>query len=63
MKQIYPDLWQTRVEHPFSGVNSHAYLLVQDTGNILFYNSGSRERVSTHPRTGRDNLSVFEPPG
>ncbi|MFB1116054.1 hypothetical protein RF240_08970 [Dickeya dadantii] len=43
MKQIYPDLWQTRVEHPFSGVNSHAYLLVQDTGNILFYNSGSRE--------------------
>jgi glyoxylase-like metal-dependent hydrolase (beta-lactamase superfamily II) len=40
MKQIYPDLWQTGVEHPFRGVSTHAYLLVQDTGNILFYSSG-----------------------
>ena len=39
MKQIYPDLWQTKAEHPFSGVNSHAYLLVQESGNILFYSS------------------------
>jgi len=43
MKQIYPDLWQTRAEHPFSGVTSHAYLLVRETGNILFYNSGLRD--------------------
>lgn len=43
MKQIYPDLWQTSVEHPFPGVTSHAYLLVQDTGNILFYSTGLRE--------------------
>jgi len=43
MKQIFPDLWQTRAEHPFAGVNSHAYLYVRDTGNILFYNSGLRE--------------------
>ncbi len=43
MKQIYPDLWQTRAEHPFFGVTSHAYLLVRDTGNILFYSSGLRE--------------------
>lgn len=43
MKQIYPDLWQTRAEHPFSGVSSHAYLLVQDTGNILFYSSGLQD--------------------
>lgn len=43
MKQIYPDLWQTRAEHPFAGVTSHAYLLVRETGNILFYNSGIRE--------------------
>jgi glyoxylase-like metal-dependent hydrolase (beta-lactamase superfamily II) len=40
MKQIYTDLWQTSVEHPFSGVSTHAYLLVQDTGNVLFYNTG-----------------------
>ena len=43
MKRIYPDLWQTRAEHPFAGVTSHAYLLVRDTGNILFYSSGLRE--------------------
>lgn len=43
MQQIYPDLWQTRVEHPFSGVSTHAYLLVQDTGNILFYNTGLQQ--------------------
>lgn len=40
MKQIYPDLWQTRAEHPFHGVTTHAYLLVRDAGNILFYSSG-----------------------
>jgi glyoxylase-like metal-dependent hydrolase (beta-lactamase superfamily II) len=39
MKQIYPNLWQTHREHQFPGVTSHAYLLVQDTGNILFYSS------------------------
>ena len=43
MKQIYPDLWQTRAEHPFFGVTSHAYLLVRDTGNILLYSSGLHE--------------------
>ncbi|ARM16101.1 MULTISPECIES: MBL fold metallo-hydrolase [Rhizobium] len=43
MKQIYPDLWQTRAEHPFSGVSSHAYLLIRETGNILFYSSGVPE--------------------
>ena len=40
MKQIFPDLWQTHAEHPFAGVTSHAYLLVRDTGNVLFYSSG-----------------------
>ena len=43
MKQIFPDLWQTRAEHPFAGVTSHAYLLVRDTGNILFYSSGLKD--------------------
>jgi glyoxylase-like metal-dependent hydrolase (beta-lactamase superfamily II) len=43
MKQIFPDLWQTRAEHPFTGVTSHAYLLVRDTGNILLYSSGLRD--------------------
>ncbi len=43
MRQIYPDLWQTRAEHPFPGVTTHAYLLVRHTGNVLFYSSGQRE--------------------
>ncbi|WP_119460603.1 MBL fold metallo-hydrolase [Rhodospirillaceae bacterium SYSU D60014] len=43
MKQIYPDLWQTDPEHPFPGsprVSTHAYLLLRNGGNVLFYSSG-----------------------
>jgi hydroxyacylglutathione hydrolase len=40
MKEIFSDLWQTRAEHPFHGVTTHAYLLVRGVGNILFYSSG-----------------------
>jgi glyoxylase-like metal-dependent hydrolase (beta-lactamase superfamily II) len=43
MKQIFPDLWQSRSEHPFAGVTSHAYLLVRETGNILLYSTGLRD--------------------
>jgi hydroxyacylglutathione hydrolase len=43
VKQIYPDLWQTRAEHPFRGVTSHAYLFVRENGNVLFYSSGLQE--------------------
>lgn len=40
MKQLYQDLWQTEVFHPFPGLNSHAYFLRCDEGNVLFYNTG-----------------------
>ena len=40
MKQIYPDLWQTNPEHPFPQLTTHAYLLVRNKGNVLFYSSG-----------------------
>ncbi|MDO5638748.1 MAG: MBL fold metallo-hydrolase [Neisseria sp.] len=43
MKQIFPDLWQTPTEHPFPGVNTHAYLLTQENGNILFYSASLRQ--------------------
>jgi hypothetical protein len=43
VKQIYPDLWQTGAEHPFPGLTTHAYLLVRDAGNVLFYSSGQKE--------------------
>lgn len=39
MKQIYPDLWQTEAEHPFPSLTTHAYLLVREDGNVLFYSS------------------------
>lgn len=40
MRQLYPDLWQTRADNPIPGapeVNTHAYLLTRDGGNLLFY--------------------------
>jgi hydroxyacylglutathione hydrolase len=40
MKQIYPDLWQTHLEHPFPNLTTHAYLLVRREGNVLFYSTG-----------------------
>jgi hypothetical protein len=40
MRQIYPDLWQTTPEHPFGEhMSTHAYLLLRDEGNVLFYSS------------------------
>ncbi len=41
MKQLYENLWQTCVEHPFSGLNTHAYFLQQTSGNLLFYNTSN----------------------
>lgn len=43
MKQLYPDLWQTKVEHPFAGLNTHAYFLKTRKGNVLFYNTGNEQ--------------------
>ncbi|WP_019140570.1 MBL fold metallo-hydrolase [Noviherbaspirillum massiliense] len=45
MKQIFPDLWQTKNEHPFPGVQSNAYLLTRDGGNILFYGTGAKDEI------------------
>src|SRR5215510_7683832 len=42
MKQIYPDLWVTEPEHPLPELPDlmmHAYLLVRQTGNVLFCRS------------------------
>jgi hydroxyacylglutathione hydrolase len=52
MKQLLPDLWETREEHPFHGVTTHAYLLTQDNGNALFYSTGIREELLEIQRLG-----------
>lgn len=38
MKQLYPDLWQTRL-YKSRMLSSYAYLLQHPDGNILFYNT------------------------
>jgi glyoxylase-like metal-dependent hydrolase (beta-lactamase superfamily II) len=41
MKQIRPDLWETRSYSPFPGLNTHAYLWTPPHGqNVLFYSPG-----------------------
>lgn len=43
MKQIFPDLWQTRPEQPLPNVPdlvTRAYVLVRPEGNLLIYSSG-----------------------
>ena len=37
--KLFDDLWQTRMEQPFVGLNSHAYFLTRENGNVLFYNT------------------------
>jgi len=45
MKQIYPDLWQTKLEIPFGAVHAHAYVLQCPEGNVLIYNTGHTEEI------------------
>ena len=40
MKQIFDDLWQTKLEIPFGSVHSHAFFLRREKGNALIYNTG-----------------------
>jgi glyoxylase-like metal-dependent hydrolase (beta-lactamase superfamily II) len=41
MKQIRPDLWETRSYSPFPGLHTHAYLWTPTQGeNVLFYSTG-----------------------
>ena len=38
MRPIRADLWETRVDNPFPGLNTHAYLWTGGaSGNVLFY--------------------------
>lgn len=46
MKQLYKDLWQTSLEHPFPGLNSHAYFLQREKDNVLFYNTSNHEELN-----------------
>jgi hydroxyacylglutathione hydrolase len=45
MKQLYDDLWQTKLEIPFGSVHTHAYLLQCEKGNALIYNTRNQEEI------------------
>jgi hydroxyacylglutathione hydrolase len=45
MNKIFDDLWQTKLEHPFVGLNSHAYFLSRENGNVLFYNTSNMNDI------------------
>jgi hydroxyacylglutathione hydrolase len=62
MRQIYPDLWQTTAEHPLSAFpNSvcHAYLLVRDSGNILFCSTGREAVGQVDDRADHDRIHAL----
>jgi len=46
MIKILDDLWQTTLEQPFVGLNSHAYFLVRENGNVLFYNTRNMNDIN-----------------
>ncbi|MGF1741768.1 MBL fold metallo-hydrolase [Vibrio profundum] len=52
MKRVFEDLWQTNTEHPFSGFNTHAYLLQTEDSNVLIYNTSSRSEVDEFDELG-----------
>lgn len=52
MQQIQPDLWETAVESPFPGLTTHAYLLIRNSGNVLFYNTSKREEIDAMASLG-----------
>lgn len=52
MKQIYEDLWQTKLETPFSGAQAHAYLLKTEIANVLIYNTSHAEELDNIANNG-----------
>jgi glyoxylase-like metal-dependent hydrolase (beta-lactamase superfamily II) len=59
MQQIYDDLWQTSPEHPLPGFPTsvcHAYLLVRDAGNVLFYSTGREAVGKVDDRADHDRI-------
>jgi len=52
MRQVQTDLWETEVESPFPGLTTHAYLLIRDEGNVLFYNTGHLHEIDKMSELG-----------
>jgi glyoxylase-like metal-dependent hydrolase (beta-lactamase superfamily II) len=52
MRQIRPDLWQTRTDAPFPGLTTHAYLWTHPKRNVLFYSPATDVDFDTIEKLG-----------
>jgi glyoxylase-like metal-dependent hydrolase (beta-lactamase superfamily II) len=53
MRQIRPDLWETRTDAPFPGLTTHAYLWTPPgDGNVLVYNTAGDDDLEQIARLG-----------
>lgn len=52
MKPLFDDLWETETESPFPGLTTHAYLLLREGGNVLFYNTSQPEDIDKMAELG-----------
>ncbi len=59
MKQIYPDLWQTKLDKPFGGVFTHAYVLAAESGNVLIYNTKHLDELDEIEQLGGIRYQVL----
>ncbi len=59
MQQCYEDLWQATLENPFSNVNTHAYLIRHDEGNILVYNTSNIDDIQAMGELGGVRLQCL----
>ncbi len=46
MEEIFPDLWQTKLEIPFGAVHAHAFFLQRPEGNVLIYSTGHADEIA-----------------
>jgi len=59
MRQIFPDLWQTSTEHPirdYPRTVCNAYLLLRQSGNVLFYGTGREAIGRVNDRADLDRI-------
>jgi glyoxylase-like metal-dependent hydrolase (beta-lactamase superfamily II) len=53
MKPIRADLWETRIDNPFPGLTTHAYLWTGGpAGNVLFYGTATEDDFDGIDRLG-----------
>ena len=59
MKQIYDNLWQTKLEIPFGSVHTHAYFLKRNESNVLIYNTSHDEDIQHIAELGGINYQLL----